>query len=215
MRTPKTDDKNIELSKLLTQLRAHIDLERIIALNDAALRDGKISRAFLGYLQKTALESLAIYFCKIFESSTRNDLNSIPGIIESLPAIRLSEVQKGQFAAFGKKYGNYVAPIEARSYLKASFGLFCGIHCDSLDRLKEFRDTVGAHSDSEASIDALPSHAEFETFFGFANDFYELVSRSVNNVGPGMIPRTVGHGYIRIMESMGYEGLRFDFDEEH
>jgi hypothetical protein len=82
MRKTKTDAKNFELIELVAQLRDHIDLHRIIGLNVDALRDSDIDAALLGYLQKSAHESLAIYICKIFESSTRNELNSIPGIIE-------------------------------------------------------------------------------------------------------------------------------------
>jgi len=96
MRDPKTDEKNIQLLRLLAQLRDHIDIHRIIGLNVGALREGQISGALLGYLQKSAHESLAIYICKIFESSTRNDLNSIPGIIESIPATPVSDVQGRQ-----------------------------------------------------------------------------------------------------------------------
>jgi AbiU2 len=169
MLNSKTDIKNIELVKLIAQLRDHIDIYRIIGLNNAALRETDISGAFLGYFQKTAQESLAIYICKVFESSTRNELNSIPGIIESLPFIRLSTEQKREFATFGKIYGNVSEPIEARSYLKGIFGLFCGLHYESLERLKKFRDTIGAHSDSKADRKALPSLAEFEIFFGFAS----------------------------------------------
>ena len=123
MRKTKTDDKNIELLKLVAQLRDHIDLHRIIGLNVDALRDSDIGGALLGYLQKSAHESLAIYICKIFESSPRNELNSIPGIIESLPSTRLSDEQKREFLAFGKKYGNHSDPTEARSYLKGTLGL--------------------------------------------------------------------------------------------
>lgn len=74
----ETDNKNIELLKLLAQLRDHIDIHRIIGLNVEALRKSEISHAFLGYLQKTAQESLALYFCKIFEPSKAYNLNSIP-----------------------------------------------------------------------------------------------------------------------------------------
>ena len=84
MMNPKTDSKNIELLKLVAQLRDHIDVHRIIGLNVAAMGASTISAALLGYLQKSAHEGLAIYICKIFESSNRNHLNSIPGIIESL-----------------------------------------------------------------------------------------------------------------------------------
>jgi hypothetical protein len=214
MRNTKTDDKNIELLKLVAQLRDHIDIHRIIGLNVAALPDTGISGPFLGYLQKLAQESLALYCCKIFESSTRNELNSIPGIIESLPLTPLSNDQKREFAAFGEKYANHSDPTEANAYLKGTFGLFCGIYSELLGRLKEFRDTIGAHSDSKASISSLPSHAEFEMIFSFANDFYQLVSRSINNVGPALIERTVGRGFVRLIESMGVQAAKFDFDEE-
>ena len=88
------------------------------------------------------------------------------------------------------------------------------MHSESLRRLKLFRDTIGAHNDSRAAIKSLPSHAEFESFFEFANDFYQLVAASINGVGPAMIPSAVGHGFIRLMESLGAQGARFDFDED-
>ena len=50
----KTDKKNIELSRLLYQLREDIDIHRIIGLNVVTLRESEISNALLGYLQKTA-----------------------------------------------------------------------------------------------------------------------------------------------------------------
>lgn len=213
-RDSRADDKNFHLLELLAQLRDHIDIHRIIGLNVTALRDTEISGALLGYLQKSAHESLAIYICKIFESSGRNDLNSIPGIIESLPTTPLSEMQRREFAAFGKKYGNHAAPADAKSYLNGTFTMFRETHAESLAQLKKFRDTIGAHSDSKATISSLPSHVEFESLFSFAKDFYELVSDSINNVVPAMIPRTVGRGFIRLIASMGVEAPRFDFDEE-
>ena len=88
------------------------------------------------------------------------------------------------------------------------------MHSESLRRLKLFRDTIGAHSDSKATIKLLPCHAEFESFFDFANDFYQLVAASINGVGQAMIPRAVGHGFIRLMESLGAQGARFDFDAD-
>jgi len=213
MLNSKTDIKNIELVKLIAQLRDHIDIYRIIGLNNAALRKTNVSGAFLGYLQKSAQESLAIYICKIFESSTRNELNSISGIIESLPFIRLSVEQKPEFATFGKRYENHSEPIDARSYLKGTLGLFCGIHFESLERLKRFRDTIGAHSDSKAAIKALPSLDEFETLLSFATDFYELVSRSLCGVFPANLPRKAGPGFLRMVKTLGVEAAKFDFDD--
>jgi len=214
MAIAKTDARNVELVKLLAQLRDHIDVERIIGLNAEALRDSGISNAFLGYLQKSALEAVAIYLCKIFESSTRNELNSISGIIESLPQSSLTEEQKREFFAFGRKYGNPAAPLEAKPYLEETLHRFIELHRESLNRLKEFRDTIGAHSDAKAAISSLPSHAEFEALFEFADDFHQLVSRSINGVGPAAVPQKVGRGLVRLMESMGVHAPAVDFKEE-
>ena len=146
--------------------------------------------------------------------SVRNELNSIPAIVDSLPELPLSDTQKRAFSAFGRKYQNHAESTEAKSYLKGTFGLFCGIHSRSLDRLKEFRDKIGAHSDAKANIKDLPSHHEFEALYSFAYDFYALVSRSLNNVGPATVPRSVGPGFIRLGAFLGAENLKFDFDEE-
>lgn len=210
----KTDKKNIELIKLVAQLRDHIDIHRIIGLNVDSLQNSDISNAFIGYLQKAAQESLAIYFCKIFESSTRNELNSIPGIIDSLPPTAFALGQRTALVAFGKKYGNDTERTEAKSHLKKTFGLFCDIHSGTLDRLKEFRDTIGAHSDSKANLDSLPSHAEFETLYSFAVEFYGLVSRFIISAGPAMVPRQAGKGLVKLMESMGVKAPKFDFDAD-
>jgi hypothetical protein len=210
----KTDQKNYRLIELIAQLREHIDMHRIIGLNVAALHRTDVSHALLGYLQKSAQESLAMYICKIYESSIRNELNSIPAIIDSHSETRLSEAQKQEFSAFGRKYQNHAEATEAKSYLKGTFGLFCGIHSRSLDRLKEFRDKIGAHSDAKANIKELPSHDEFEALYSFAYDFYALVSRSLNDVGPATVPRSVGRGFIRLATSRGAEDLKFDFEED-
>lgn len=214
MLNSKTDEKNIQLLKLLAQLRDHIDMHRIIGLNVGALRESQISGALLGYLQKSAHESLAIYICKIFEASPRNDLNSIPGIIESMPAAPVSEMQGRELAAFGSKYRHDAAPADARSYLRDTLARFRDAHSVSLGRLKEFRDTIGAHSDYRADVTSLPSHAEFETLFGFATDFYEVVSRSIIESGPAVIPRMVGHGFVRLIGSIGVQNPRFDFGDD-
>jgi len=212
MLNTKPDAKNIQLLRMLAQLRDHIDMHRIIGLNVRELQESQISGALLGYLQKSAQESLAIYISKVFEASSRNDLNSIPGIIESVPAMPVTETQGRKLTDFGRKYGLYGAPVDARSYLKDTLIRFRDAHSESLSRLKEFRDTIGAHSDYDANITSLPSHAEFEALFGFAKDFYEVVSDSLIGSGPAVIPRAVGHGFVRLVRDLGVKHARFDFE---
>jgi len=213
MLNSKADAKNVQLLRLLAQLRDHIDMHRIIGLNVAALQDSQISAALLGYLQKSAHESLAVYISKIFEASSRNDLNSIPGIIESIPAVPVSEMQAQRLAAFGGKYGHDAVPDDPRSYLTDTLARFRDAHSESLRRLKEFRDTIGAHSDYRASITSLPSHAEFEALFSFAGDFYEVVSDSIVGSGPAVLSRAVGHGFIKLLRILGVQDPRFDFED--
>src|SRR6478752_3754833 len=93
---PKTDRKNVELRRLVGHLRDHIDVHRIIGINHSALSASATSNILLGHMQRSALESAALIICKIYESSPRNDLNSIPGIIESLPPTLLDERQIGE-----------------------------------------------------------------------------------------------------------------------
>jgi hypothetical protein len=208
----KTDKKNIELSKLLYQLREDIDVERIIGLNVVALRDSEISNALVWHLRKTAQESLALYFCKIFELPDGHSLNSIPGIIGSLPETPLSGDHATAFVGFGRKYGNKADSSQVKSYLNKTFNQFRKRHSASLKLLKDFRDTVGVHSDSNSNSKFLPSHDEFEKLYTFAVEFYNLVARYVINSGPAPIPRLAGSGLVSVMKSMGVQNPKTDFD---
>ena len=109
-------------------------------------------------------------------------MNSIPGIIDSLPSIDLSSNEKEQFSTFGQKHGNSAKPIDAKTFLRDTFDSFSDAHAEILDQLKEFRDTIGAHSDYEGSRETLPSHAEFEIIYGFVLEFYQLIASSIINV---------------------------------
>ena len=210
MGNSKADAKNTELLKLLAQLRDFIDIYLIIGLNVSALHQGAISRAFIGRLQAMALEALAISFCKVFEPSNRNDLNSIPGIIQSLRGLLLSEVQREDFAAFGRKYGNDQHPKVADIYINETFELFRKTHYESLSRLKDYRDKIGVHSEYGAVIDSLPSLRELETLFNFAIDFYRLIAESVHNVSTEVIDQKVARGLMRLMEQCGVKNPRSD-----
>ena len=214
MLNSKTDKQNIQLLNLIAQLRERIDMHRIIGLNIPALWESQVSGALLGYLQRSAHESLAIYTFKFFEALFRNDLNSILEVIESIPVGSVSDWQGRELAAFGKKYGYDAAPADARSYLESTFDRFRFDHSESLDRLKEFRDKVGAHSDYRANITSLPSHGDFERLFGFTKDFYEVVSRAIIGSGPAAIPRTLGQGFVRLIGSLGVQAPKLELEDD-
>ena len=137
----------IELVKQLVILRDHVDVHRIIGINVDAIHKAGVNPAFVGYQQTSAHNALAMHVCKIYEPSGRNDLNSIPGIIDSLPTKKPSKKKRFALSEFGAKYSNAAVPVEGKSFLLGTFGLFSGLHSESLSRLKRYRDTVGAHSD--------------------------------------------------------------------
>ena len=104
--------------------------------------------------------------------------------------------------------------VESQSYLKETFDLFTDRHSESLERLKTFRDKIGAHSDSNVNIKNLPSHAEFETLFNFAYDFYALICRTMIGNSPAVVPRNAGTGFISLLTLLGVENPIRDFDQE-
>jgi len=148
----------------------------------------------------------------MFELPGGHSLNSIPGIIGSLPEAPLSGDQVPVFADFGSKYGNAANPSQAKSYLNKTFNQFRKRHSASLKLLKTFRDTVGAHSDSDSNSKFLPSHDECEKLYTFAVEFYNLVARYMINSGPAIIPRLAGRGLVKVMKSMGVKNPKTDFD---
>lgn len=213
MRDTKTDFKNIAIAKLLLQLRGDIDLHRLIGLNIKSLRRSNINNALLGHLQGLAHGSIAICICKMFEESKRNELDSIPAIIDSLPPHTISSENAKKIEEFGSRYGNSCNLIDAKSYLRGTLGLFAGMHSSTFEKLKKYRDKIGVHSESRVKIDFLPSHTEFETIYTFAKEFYEVVSRNIIDVGPAAIQGYVGKGFFKLMESMGLEDPLFDFQD--
>lgn len=211
MRGTKTDTKNIALARRVRQLRNDIDLHRLIGLNSKALKKSAISNSLLGHIQNLAHGSIAVCVCKIYEDPKRNELDSIPAIIESLPALGLTAEQQKKLSEFGTRYGNPSKLTDPRSYLKNTLSLFMGMHAAAFERMKKYRDKIGAHSESKATITSLPSHDEFEAFFSFAKDFYEIVSGAIIDAAPDETTGRVGKGFLKLMQSMGIDQPRFDF----
>ena len=124
-------------------------------------------------------------------------MNSIPGIISILPSAYAPE-QRLKTVQFGCKFVTGDAGGDSRSYIQTVFSSFCNVHAESLRRLKLYRDKFGAHSEHGAVLASLPSIAEFEALFEFADGFYRLVSDSLLDIGPARIEARVGKGYSEL-----------------
>lgn len=209
-----TDKKSIELVKQLARLRNHIDIQRIIGLNVPAIRESALSEALVGYIQVTALESLAMQIAKIYERNKEFELNSIPGVLDSLQEFDANPNQLAAIAVFGAKYENDENPESAHSHLRNTYRRFTNKHKRSFEMLRHFRNKFGAHSEHNAERKDLPSQFDFEVLFEFAYEFYHLVASSIVGVGPAEIPGKAGAGLIRLLGAAGLHNLRRDFEPD-
>lgn len=211
MRNTKTDWKNIGLAKLIYRLRQDIDLHRLITLNADNLKTKGISDAFMGHVQQLSLESIVVGICKIYEYESKYELNSISGVINSIPQIAITQELLIVLKNYGEKYGYCGIPQNTTTYLRDTLECFKKQHEPALNRFKEFRDKVAVHNEYKISIDRLPSHGEFEAYFAFARDFYFLISDSLIDVGHALIGRQVSMGFINLMKMIGIENPIYDF----
>jgi len=206
-----TDIKNIELAKQLSRLRDHIEIQRVIGLNVERLRDSSVSGALLGYMQLTALESLAMQLAKIYERTKKFDLNSIAGTINSIEDFDADQHQLAEIKKFSADYGSKADVERAAAHLRKTYSHFCREHNRALDLARHFRNKFGAHSEAGAERKNLPSQAEFDALFDFAYAFYCLVACVVVGVGPATIECRAGVGFARLLNDMGVSEIRRDF----
>lgn len=208
----KVDQKNISVAKQVLNLRNHIDVHRIIALNVEAISQSKAPNTFFGHIQYSSLEQIAIGFSRLFEYSNRNELDSLPAILRILPEKNdprtIQAVRK-----FGEKYGNFNRVELTNSHVRGTYALFIEIHSMTIERLREYRDKKGAHRESNKTIESLPSHDDFEALLEFIEEFYKIVSDYFLDIGPALIGRKVGFGLKKILEQLGVDEPKYDFEK--
>ena len=105
------------------------------------------------------------------------------------------------------------AGADCRSYIQTVFSSFRNAHAESLRRLKLYRNKFGAHNEHGAVLESLPSIAEFEALFQFADEFYQL-SDSLLDIGPAVFKGHVSKGVLRVMKALGIENPKYDFDAQ-
>ena len=197
--------QNDALLRMVAQLRNHIDVHRSITVNGRRLSESSLpGSAFFGYLQQSAVEAIAIYICKVYEpKSRRHKLNSIPSIIDSLGDATSFSNCGPQLQAFGRKYGQDGNLGAAPEYLEKALESFLKSHEESYDRIRVFRNKIGAHSEADIFMNSQPSHVVFEAFFSFAYNFYKLIRCALNDAGPANVNAAVNASFILLIRAAG------------
>src|SRR2546427_26675 len=81
------DRKNIDLSKVVYDLRQDLDIHCLLCANWSKIHEGRYGTQFFTQVRRRVLDSIVLAICKIYEQETRHELNSIDGIIRLLRQI--------------------------------------------------------------------------------------------------------------------------------
>lgn len=209
----KLDDKNFELGKILWELKESLDLDKIIGLNATSLNLSGVGKHFFAYLQYLTQRSCAICICKIFEPQKQYELNSIPGILDSIEKeIDSFTPQEKSSEDFLIKYGK--KGHTSFTAVKDIFEEFKEHHKDDIERIKEFRDKRMAHSEMiELKNKSMPSYDIMEKFLQFGIDFYSMISEGYLNIGPVDFTRDarVLGSVCNLLKRIGIENVQRNF----
>lgn len=135
-------------------------------------------------------------------------------MIDALANPPCSATQKAGIARFAENYGWNAEWTGAQSVLTSALNSFRTTQANTLDRLKTYRDKMGAHSEHGFELDALPSIDAYEQCFAFAEGFYRTVMRECIDVSPALMGAKVGTSAIRVMRKLGLSEPVFNFKDE-
>lgn len=202
----KIDVKNTQLGLQLFWLRQYIDLHRITALNQDFLNGRDVGREFWLTTYSLSLDAIAVTICKMFERQTMGyERNSIPGIVDDFVSLQLDRRQKAIIRAYGDKYGIQGEGGQSAFTLRDVVARFMKSHSDAFEVMKYYRDKFASHSEHGVPLRKpnLPSHAEFEEIFDFANGFYRTV-HNLSEIGPALMECRTQSALVTILRKLGH-----------
>ncbi|MGR3174157.1 MAG: AbiU2 domain-containing protein [Candidatus Scalindua sp.] len=181
----KVDFKNIGLTKTIFSLRQDLDVYELISANLKELCELGGGKSYFFYAKRSAVNSIAIQICKIYEKEKKNkkgavayELNSIDGVMKNITNNLSNEIDKKPIDEFIRKYSNSPKELDSRLGLLSVIKEFNIINKEPINSFKTCRDKVIAHSEHGFELKNLPSYAVMEQLFNFAHDFSQTISNS-------------------------------------
>ena len=207
------DDKNIELCKVLYEIKESLELYKITALNAGKIKSFGAGKTFFAYVQMLAQKSVAINMCCILEKQKGFELNSIPGLLSYIRDKGIAANDQSPIDNFISKYG------KSSQTLEETYSAFYSQHKQSIERIKNIRDKRIAHSEHPALTTAknttsLPSYDAMEKILTFGIDFYPMVARAyLENIFPVDYNRDakVLTSTCSLLKKMGIDEITKDF----
>ncbi len=212
----KLDTKNIELTKILYNLKQSLDLYRLISVNASKINKNA-GKLFLAHAQFLALDSIVLGICKVFEENKKNKLNSIPSIIDFIQGSKVTpkhpDVIENYIRSKGEKITKrlyYGAP------LKRILQDFKNKNKRHFDRFKLHRDSSVAHADDNPySRKPLPSYDAMEKAIFFGIDFYSMIHEAFVGGCPvdHRADKRVFASLYTVLNKLEIENIKKDFDK--
>jgi hypothetical protein len=217
----KLDEKLIELSKTLFEIKANLDLHKTIGLNATRINAIGRGKKFFAHVQKVCLDSYVLGICKVFEIEKDRELNSLPSMLKTAKNCKLQNerplidfINEHRDLPCRRK-GDCGNP--SLSDIEKIYDMFCQKYYGD-DRIKKVRDKVVAHSEYMEDVvrpKDIQSYDLLEKFLFFAIDIYSAISRAYVSVPhPLKNDRSVVSSMCGVLEKFGVNNIKTKFDDE-
>jgi hypothetical protein len=206
------DHKNIDLVKLLYELRQDIDTYCLISINVDSIKLRGVGNIFFWHLRNLVIKSIALNICNIYEYKDKYELYSIHGVIGHLHKEAKTTLDDSKLKEFIEKYNGSLTSNNHIFAIESTIKGFRKRYKDELNRFKTFRDKKVAHSEFGFTDYSLPSYDVMEKLFCFGADFYELVSASFVGVVPHNLKEQgpVKTSLKRLFQELGIKDIKTD-----
>jgi hypothetical protein len=217
----KLDDKLIELSKNLFEIKANLDLYKILRINAPEI--GAIGRGkyFFAHMRKLCLDSYILGICKVFEIEKDRELNSLPSILKTVKHYKPQNERP--LLDFINEHRDLLGEQKeiTENNLLADVGKIYDMFCRKYfvdDKIKKVRDKVVAHSEYMEDVmrpKDIQSYDLLEKFLFFAIDIYSAIHRAYGIVPhPLKNDKSVVSSMCGVLEKLGVNNIKIKFEDE-
>ncbi len=211
----KLDDKNIEFTKILFEMKQNLDIYKLISLNAKEINEKGAGKTFWAIIQKATLRLFIIDVCKIYEKQKRNKLNSIPEILDFIKDNQIPFKDFEPIKIFIQNRRKSAEPKKCLESLGEIVDEFMESNKDPLNDCKTFRDKKLVHAEDivEVKPKNLPNYDKLEELLKFGIDFYAMVHEAFIGGFPVQhkIDKRAFASLHSILIKLGHENIKIDF----
>jgi hypothetical protein len=219
----KLDEKLIELSKTLFEIKSNLDLYKIISLNAPEINEMGRGKIFFGKVQRMSLDSYILGICKVFEEKKKHEINSLPSILKTAKCCKPKNEQP--LIDFINKHRDFLGQRKedcgnpSITDIEKIYKEFYQKYLIKDDRLKKVRDKIITHSEYIEDIARpkdIQSYDLMEKFLFFSIDMQSAINRAYLGVHSHPIKNDerVFSSTRAVLEKFGVSNVKTKLDDE-